>query len=161
MKKSRRAFLKNASAITLGFTGLQSFIGGCANAKNVKLSTPHLIKDPLRILDLADGFNYRVISRAGSEMSDGFTVPARPDGMATFAAENDLTIIIRNHEVDIQPGTGAYGVDNERFGMINPDLLYDKGYGKSPSLGGTTTIVYDTKMIVLPTRRVAGISPPS
>lgn len=141
---SRRYFFKQATAITLGFTGLQSFMG-CASKGLPNRVNPKLVADPLRILDLPDGFSYKIISQAGQPMADGFTVPARPDGMAAFAADHGLTILVRNHEVNIAPGTGAFDEANRLFPNIDPALLYDAGFGKTPSLGGTTTLVYDTK----------------
>ena len=141
---TRRHFFKNAAAVTLGFTGLQSFIA-CSSKNSVRLVEPDLITDPLRIMDLPDGFSYNVISIAGRPMADGFLVPARPDGMAAFPGPNGLTLLVRNHEVDVTPGAGAFGKDNELFSRIDPSMLYDPGFGKTPSQGGTTTIVYDTK----------------
>ena len=144
MHVSRRQFFRNAAAISLGFTGLQAF-SGCSRGNNPHIVNPELIEDPLQLLELPPGFTYRVISRAGREMADGFLVPARPDGMATFAGDNGLTVLLRNHEIDVNPKTGPYGQNNERFANIDRTKLYDAGFGKTPSLGGTTTVVYDTK----------------
>ena len=145
---SRRSFLKNATAVSLGFAGLHTFMG-CASTNQANgvtlIESPPLIADPLKILSLPNGFSYKVISRSGNDMVDGFKVPARPDGMAAFAGEDGLTILVRNHEVDLRPGMGAYGPENELFANIDQSLLYDPGFGKTPSLGGTTTIIYDTK----------------
>ncbi|MFK7846392.1 MAG: alkaline phosphatase PhoX [Rhodothermales bacterium] len=140
---SRRSFLKRATAVSLGFTGLHTFLG-CAPKGLTTIETPALIADPLKILSLPNGFSYKVISRAGDPMSDGFMVPARPDGMAAFDGGGNLTILVRNHETDIRPGTGAYGKKDVLFPNIDPSLLYDAGYGKTPSMGGTSTVVYDT-----------------
>ncbi len=142
---SRRKFIKQASAVSLGFAGLHSFMGCAKTNPALHLESSPLVADPLNILSLPEGFSYKVISEAGNPMSDGFKVPFLPDGMATFDGPGDLTIIVRNHEVGIRPGAGAYGPDNELFANIDPALLYDAGYGKTPSLGGTSTIVYDTK----------------
>ena len=38
-------------------------------------------------LDLPPGFSYRIISRAGERMSDGFFVPRAHDGMAAFSGD--------------------------------------------------------------------------
>jgi len=54
--------------------------------------------DPDGILDLPEGFTYRVIDRSGAPMDDGFVVPARPDGMACFALEDGRWALMRNHE---------------------------------------------------------------
>ena len=34
-------------------------------------------------------------------MDDGFFVPSRADGMATFPGPNSTTILVRNHEVSV------------------------------------------------------------
>jgi hypothetical protein len=54
--------------------------------------------DPDGILDLPEGFTYRVIDRSGAPMDDGFVVPARPDGMACFGLEDGRWALMRNHE---------------------------------------------------------------
>lgn len=139
---SRRLFIKNASAISLGFAGLHTFMG-CRSA--APSYNPALNPDPAGILDLPEGFSYSIISRAGGSMSDGFIVPARPDGMATFAADNGLTLIVRNHEVDTAPAMGPFGPDNQMASQLTASQFYDHGFGRQPAIGGTTTLVYDTK----------------
>ena len=44
--------------------------------------------DPAGLLDLPEGFSYRVISRLGDAMDDGGTVPDRADGMGCFDLGN-------------------------------------------------------------------------
>src|SRR5262245_7017995 len=44
-----------------------------------------LVDDPDNIFDLPAGFSYKVISRQGDMMSDGYRTPGHPDGMACFA----------------------------------------------------------------------------
>lgn len=148
---TRRHFLKNACAVALGFLGLHKFI---ARANTDFLDTQtfsdrvgSLIPDPKEILDLPKGFSYRIISRTGAQMSDGYYVPALPDGMAAFPGPKNLTLLIRNHEIDSSaPATqGAFGEHNLLLKRLNPDLLYDGGSNGTPCLGGTTTIVYDTR----------------
>jgi secreted PhoX family phosphatase len=80
-------------------------------------------------------------------MTDGFFVPARQDGMATFPGSAGLTILICNHEVSAGSAgrEGPFGTRNELFGKIDSDLVYDKGKNNQPCLGGTTTMVYDTQ----------------
>ncbi len=58
-----------------------------------------LQKDPQKILNLPPGFQYRILSKTGEQMSDGHTVPEDPDGMAAFPGQNGTTILVRNHEV--------------------------------------------------------------
>ena len=100
--------------------------------------------DPKQIIDLPDGFSYRVIARAGDEMSEGLLVPGAADGMAAFAGRNGKVNIVCNHEnTPAQSRRGPFGAKLERLDRINPDYLYDNGGFKTPGNGGTTTIVYD------------------
>jgi len=141
----RRAFLQAASVVSAGFLGL-------ARASSVRggpiLTGPlgPLVPDPGGILDLPDGFTYRVLSRVGDRMSDNLLVPGMPDGMAAFPGPDGLTILIRNHEcenADWSPS--AFGPKYEMIDLVDRSLLFDAGYGKTPAHGGTTTIVYDTR----------------
>ena len=43
-----------------------------------------LIKDPKKILDLPNGFTYKIISKHKDLMNDGLLVPNAADGMACF-----------------------------------------------------------------------------
>lgn len=87
--------------------------------------------DPAGLLDLPEGFSYRVISRLGDAMDDGGTVPDRADGMGCFDLGNGEIALVRNHE--LQPRHDAGGP-------------IAKGFGKRDGAfvpGGTTTIVLD------------------
>ncbi|MCW2743415.1 MAG: hypothetical protein JWR45_3837, partial [Blastococcus sp.] len=56
------------------------------------------------------------------------------------------TILVRNHE--LQPESidqGPFGAKNELLGKLDPKGIYDRGRGIKPSLGGTTTLIYDHK----------------
>ncbi len=150
MSISRRNFLTNGLAVGLGFYGLQKFAHTplkAANSKqmlNFKAGYGELIKDPKGILDLPKGFSYKIISAAGKQMFDGYTVPTKMDGMATFMI-GGKTVIIRNHEIDPGAfGTGAFGKNNELLKRIDKKLIYDNGFEDTVALGGTTTIIYDT-----------------
>ena len=65
-------------------------------------ATPHS-KQRLRaageLLDLPEGFRYRVLQRAGQPTNDGYVVPLQPDGMACFGAKADTWTLLRNHEL--------------------------------------------------------------
>ncbi|MFM7403106.1 MAG: alkaline phosphatase PhoX [Erythrobacter sp.] len=90
-----------------------------------------LVPDPAGLLELPQGFSYRVISRLGDAMDDGGTVPDRADGMGCFDLGNGEIALVRNHE--LQPKHDAGG-------------SIAKGYGKHKGAfvpGGTTTIVLD------------------
>ena len=146
---TRRQFLRTSGAVALGFTGLLAWqdavSAGPADAMTARGYGP-LIPDPHKFLDLPEGFTYRVLSRTGETMDDGLLVPGLHEGMATFPGPNGRTIIVRNHEVTPdKPDIGAFGSKNERLKKIELLRLYDPGKGVKPSLGGTTTLVYDTR----------------
>src|SRR5688500_13719278 len=157
---TRRQFLGFASATALGFAGLRSLVsaGGATSAVAAAQSGPAsapsdagygpLVPDPHRIIDLPDGFSYRVISREGERMDDGLRVPGNCDGTASFAGPDGRTIIVRNHELlpeDVE--FGPFGKKNKLLSRVPVDKIYDRGGGDKPTpcLGGTTTIVYDAR----------------
>ncbi|MBX2814811.1 MAG: DUF839 domain-containing protein [Saprospiraceae bacterium] len=141
----RRQFLRHQVAVSLGFVGLSHFALGCKTDQLVDLAVGYgpLLKDPAGILDLPAGFTYKIISKMGEMMEDGFHVPGAADGMAAFSGPNGEVIIVRNHELSPDSKAGPFGAENELLEKTNPDSLYDFGYGKVPCLGGTTTLVYD------------------
>jgi secreted PhoX family phosphatase len=116
---------------------------GCA----VQSRTPFdamLTPDPDQIIDLPAGFSYTIVSRRGEPMSDGLVVPGAHDGMAAFDGEDGRVILVRNHEIS------ATDLDDSPFGDSYAELpdstksrLYDRGADTSPSLGGTTTTIYN------------------
>ncbi len=139
----RRTFLTNTGVASLGFLALsRCSMNRKKNAGNLSKLT--LVEDQQGYLDLPEGFRYKVISKSGNKMSDGFLVPGRPDGMGAFKGDDNECIIIRNHENSPAPLINSpFGPDNALFQSIDPSLLYDAGYGKNPGLGGTTTLIYD------------------
>ncbi len=152
MSSSRRYFLKQASAIALGFTGLHTFVGaGMPGLRDhPQLTDPFgpLQTDPDGIFDLPEGFSYQILSEQGDRMADGFHVPHRADGMATFPGPDDTTtILVRNHEVSVGSGTeeSAYRDTPELLARIEDHQTYDRVADGRPCPGGTTTIVYDTE----------------
>ena len=52
----------------------------------------------LPLLKLPKGFTYRSFSWSGDSMADGATTPVKHDGMASFPAEGNGVMLIRNHE---------------------------------------------------------------
>ena len=82
-------------------------------------------------LALPKGFEYNVLGKIDTPMSDGNKTPRRHDGMATFKVGNELRII-RNHEVT----NSSKPIPNSPIGA-NP---YDEMAG-----GGTTTLVINPK----------------
>ncbi len=149
MIPTRRQFLRQAGAVALGFTGLHTLFGmGCASSPRTD-AIPYgfgpLRPDPEKILDLPDGFTYRILSRAGDPMDDGLFVPGRPDGMAAFEGPNGLTVLVRNHETNVGAGDGAFGPGNRLLDRVPAEKLYDRARGEVTCLGGTTTLVFDTR----------------
>lgn len=135
----------------MGFAGLRmAFASGGSG-----LATPAdpmaegygpLIPDPDKVFDLPRDFKYRVISRRGETMSDGLVVPGQPDGMAAFIGPAGTTLLVRNHELGpAHEGRGPFGRTHELLGKVAKDRVYDYGKGRSPAIGGTTTLVYNTK----------------
>jgi len=149
--QDRRHFLKQASALTIGFAGLQMFVGyspaqGQHPDEDVGFGPLHA--DPDGVFDLPDGFSYQIVSRHGDEMDDGFRVPHRPDGMATFPGPDGTTLLVRNHEIssDAPVEEGPFRSGGGASARQMPDAdRYDSGRGTRGGLGGTTTVVYDTE----------------
>ena len=151
MSTSRRYFLKQASAIALGFSGLHHFIGagmpGLHTGDRWADRFGELQPDPDGILDLPAEFSYQIISRHGDRMDDGFFVPHRADGMATFPGPDGATILVRNHEVSIDADRqeGPFRGDESLRTRLSRAQTYDVDGDGIPCPGGTTTIVYNTQ----------------
>ena len=145
MRSTRRSFIRNSLAISLGFSGLHQF-AACGRMGDAPTLIPGLVEDPAGIIHLPPGFSYKIISRVGDTMSDGLMVPGLPDGMAAFPGSDNLTILVRNHEIGPNAlEMSPFGTDNVLYKNVNKELLYDNGFGQTPSLGGTSTLVYDTQ----------------
>lgn len=142
--------MRSASAISVGFGGLSLFMSRRAHGVGGRTELAEgfgpLVRDAEGILDLPAGFQYRVISRRGDAMTDGLLVPGRPDGMAAFPGADGLTVLVRNHENSSDEFVeSGFGEGNVLAQGLDPASFYDYGFGKQPCLGGTTTVVYDTR----------------
>ncbi len=106
---------------------------------------PHgpLRPDPDGLLDLPEGFAYRLIDRVGETMSDGLRVPARPDGMACFATGDGALALMRNHENPRAPHLGAFGA------APVPDAVFDRS-----AAGGVTRVVLDPDTLEVRSRHL-------
>lgn len=113
MPLSRRSFLA-AAAASAAFGGYASLAR--AQEQDEALAETYLnevhgygplVEDPYRLLDLPEGFSYRVVSQAGEIMNDGFYVPYKADGMACFPGGGSTVILARNHE--LKPTDRNYG----------------------------------------------------
>jgi secreted PhoX family phosphatase len=140
LKISRRRFLQTLAVAAASPPALAT-----ANSKTAA-GFGKLLPDPRQILDLPKGFSYDIVTTHGDEMSDGLLVPGRADGMATFAADDGNIILVCNHENPPQAKQfSAFGTKNERISEFDASRIYDTGKGRTPGLGGTTTIVYDPR----------------
>lgn len=143
---SRRNFLKVSTIASLGMVGLYKFAQNplLAATSSRPVGYGSLLPDRKGLLNLPEGFSYKIISEKGSKMSDGFFTPGNPDGMATFQGKKGRVIIIRNHEISpTDLFSSPFGINNELLSKIKKKKLYDFGKGALPSLGGTTTLVYN------------------
>lgn len=142
----RRAFLQRAAAAPFAFAGLAALTRRAGAAPSVGYGP--LVPDPKGILSLPVGFSYRVIARRGQEMSDGLLVPGQPDCMGAFPGPAGSTILVCNHENDVEPAkVGAFGEHYERLPRVDRAKMFDAGQLKKPLLGGTTTLVVETKTL--------------
>ena len=155
MSRNRRDFIKTSGFIGLGFMGLKLYAcsGGTApsaveSAK--QLDYGPLVPDPAGLVDLPEGFTYKVISKQGDPMDDGLLVPGKQDGMATFPSEDGRIIIVRNHEiVATDKALGAFGDENINLEAIPKEDFYEYGKGEFPGLGGTSTLVYNEETMAV------------
>lgn len=135
--KTRRTFIKQTMAVSAGFAGLSFYLSG------YKFPEERALVEVNKWLELPKGFTAKIISKWGDTMDDGLLVPARADGMAAFEV-GGKTVIIRNHENSQLPSAfGAFGQDMSLVKKLRPDQFFDHGFGKTPGLGGTTTMVFD------------------
>jgi secreted PhoX family phosphatase len=128
----RRHLLQAGGAAASAWLGLPPAAAQAAHPRSA------LRADPRGILDLREGFSYRIVSRAGERMSDGYRTPARPDAMGVFAGPDAGSLVLmRNHEV---PGVRAWGPYDE--GQPPAREAYDpEGYG------GVTRLVLDAETL--------------
>lgn len=132
LQADRRRFLATGSAFAaLVASGCQTRMAEPVGATAATGYGP-LVPDPAGLIDLPQGFTYRVISKLGDPMDDGLTVPDDADGMGCFDLGNGKIALVRNHE--LSPGADSGGV-------------LASGYGRGPDgkvlPGGTTTVVLD------------------
>jgi secreted PhoX family phosphatase len=124
----RRDFLQWTSAAFAALAASTSSV--CLAARPVGYGG--LAPDPEGLLDLPQGFSYRVLSRLGDAMADGLRVPDNADGMGCFQRADGLWALVRNHE--LTPSDGGGGA---------PGSGYDRSASGAVLPGGTTTIVLD------------------
>jgi len=144
MRFSRRLVLASGSA-ALAFSGMVA--RAQTRSSEYRSEIPGygpLIEDPEGLLDLPEGFSYRVISQSGETMDDGLLVPGKPDGMGCFPGEGDEVILVRNHEVKPRHlDLGPSGIGHRLRDRLPAEKVFDTYADGHPLGGGTTTLVYD------------------
>lgn len=128
------------TAVAMAFGGLTR-LHASDNAASVDFGA--LRPDSGGVLDLPEGFSYRIIARTGEPMADGLIRPARPDGMAAFAGSDGRVRLVCNHENSPEDTHfGAFGDDLAGLSRIDRSRVFDIG-GDAPGAGqgGTTTLV--------------------
>ncbi|MET9654500.1 alkaline phosphatase PhoX [Streptomyces sp. NPDC006460] len=138
MSATRRQILSRtgASAAGIAFSGAfaELFTGGAAAASRAGYGP--LVPDPAGLLDLPEGFRYKVLSRQGDPLRSGEgLVPSNHDGMAAFAGRRGRVHLVRNHE---NRATGKIGVPTVE------GLTYDPA-----AKGGCTALELDGRNNVL------------
>ena len=104
---NRREFLTIAGLVP--FFGLRELLGsGNLHFRNKSLMG-EMTMDVNKIVDLHPQLDYKILSEAGSIMSDGFKLPDLPDGMGAFNVDNNI-VLIRNHELDLINGMKKSGL---------------------------------------------------
>lgn len=150
MQIHRRALL-SAGAAALAFGGLSrhALAQSAETYVNQVGGYGPLKADPAGVMDLPEGFSYRVISRLNDEMSDGLLTPGQFDGMGCFKLDDQRVILVRNHE--LKPGSTSHWTrtpwsDNEaRLARLDAAKAYGRTKDGRVIPGGTTTLVYNLR----------------
>ena len=141
---SRRAF--NQGLVALALTGLSRHLLASQGSMMSKSLPEHLaygklIPDPQGVIDLPEGFSYKIISSLEQTMNDGLRVPDRADGMGCFAVDDERVALVRNHE--LSPPKNAS--ENTYTAAIKSELSYDLDPNSQPLPGGTSNLIYNLK----------------
>lgn len=149
MRLDRRSLFSTGAA-ALAFTGLAKSViaqGASETYVNEVEGYGPLVSDPNGMLDLPQGFSYRILSQGGEAMSDGLVVPGQFDGMGCFALEGSRVALVRNHELKGRNANhrnwGPGGQDQALIGRLPVEKAYDTYKDGRPLPGGTTTLIYD------------------
>jgi len=133
----RRDFLRATGAAFAAFTASAALgRGAMLVPRGMAAGYGPLVPDPAGVLDLPEGFSYRVISRLGDAMHDGGLVPDHGDGMGCLPLPGGRIALVRNHE--LMPGKPADGPIAKGYDLFD---------GIEPMPGGTTTIVLDPETL--------------
>lgn len=134
----RRSFHRQFAGAA--FAGLASMVGGSGAARAAASRKPGPLQaDPAGLLDLPQGWSYRVVSRMGDRMDDGHVVADKADGMGCIPLGGGKVALIRNHELSAKDG--ARGA----FGTRAVERAFDRWQGDGALPGGTSTVIYDLR----------------
>lgn len=98
------------------------------------------------LLDMPEGFSYRIISSAGEAMDDGYLVPDKFDGMGCFPLDARRIALVRNHELkpeDVERGPA--GGNARLLERLQREPVFGRTAEGRALPGGTTTMVYDLR----------------
>jgi uncharacterized protein len=124
---TRRSFVKRSGAVGGGLVAAGPLAALSANAGAQPRSAGYGPLVDKGELWLPAEFDYRVISRQGTPMSDGQPTPGIFDGMGAYPGPDGTTILIRNHENRERAG--------EQKVVTSPTLEYNPA-----ALGGNTKL---------------------
>lgn len=95
----RQILATGGAAAAIAFTGAFTELFAGTSAARGHAGYGPLVPDPDGLLDLPEGFRYRVLSREGDLLRSGEgPVPSHCDGMAAFAGRRGHVRLVRNHE---------------------------------------------------------------
>lgn len=138
---SRRRF--NLGLGTVAFAGLTRCGLGSSDAGGENLVYSNLgplLDDPNGLLDLPNGFSYKIISQLGDLMSDGMHVPDKADGMGCFGLDQERVALVRNHELKPED----INKQPESIREHKTPFAYDADTNSGVALpGGTSTLIYN------------------
>lgn len=142
---SRRGLVLSATALAfsgLGVRAAQASEGG--DIIDQVQGYGALRRDPAGVLDLPEGFSYRVLSSAGEIMDDGFITPDKFDGMGCLSLPDGRLALVRNHELDPDEiRLGPTGGRPELDARLAALPAYDRRADGRVLPGGVTTLVVD------------------
>ena len=139
MYADRRLFLRATGTAFAALAASGCVRAGVASTGGGPVGYGALLPDPNGLIDLPQGFSYRVISTLGDAMTDGGTVPDAADGMGCFDLGNGKIALVRNHE--LTPGKDGGGATGKAYDTVARSLV--------PLPGGTTTLVLDAQTLTV------------
>jgi len=124
---TRRTFIRNG-ALGAGAVAIATAPGAATAARGRSGGYGPLVPDKGGLLDLPNGFQYRVLQTTDDRLSDGKPVPHHFDGMAAFAGPKGSTVLVRNHE--LRPAT-----------VVGKNPVVGSNPYRPDGVGGTTGLV--------------------